>query len=846
MDNLINIKYLDKENIIHQLETRYSNDLIYTRIDNILIAINPFKNIKKKENHPHPDLIADNMYQGMINQNKNQSVLISGESGAGKTETTKILLKKLLSYKKNNDVNQISTLILASNIILECFGNAGTIRNHNSSRFGKLISLLYNQNKIIGAEIKTYLLEKIRVTDKDLNEKNFHCFYLLNDDYNNDLVKTNNMNLDNKININFDGENTLKKLYESFNLFELNEYIDEFKKIIKIILLLKNYKNNLNELVKLFQVNKDILIKNIEKQQIKIGNEIIYKDLTNESILIKIKTLQQELYYNMFNFIIDKINLKLKPNEYTDKNIKKIYLLDIFGFEILHNNSIEQLCINYTNEILQNEFNKYFFEKEQELYISEGLPFDLVEFTNNDDIINCIENTIFKKINEVTKFINPNDNRIINDLFKLNESKHYKINNLDKGKGRFLVNHYASAVIYKIKNFISKNNLNLSQDITNLIKLSNNKLVSSFNIKSSKKTLLQIFYRDIKQLQKIINSTQVNFIRCLKPNDSNIPNSLDKEKISMQLTYNGIIEAIAISRQGYPIRYLNKDFDESFKIIPDNEKKNLVRGFTMTFLKSDEEYNLLDRKKYILNNNARLIANIFRTYQQRSKYLNILAKVLFIQKNVRMVLSKIKLKKLKSIIKIQSIFRMFYQKNKFILTIYLPFKRIKNAIKIQKNYRMKIQKKMYNLYINSIIIIQKFFRKNILNSCEINFNLYSITITKFFKRIKLLNLIDTLKKNLLNHIYKIKKDRNQNKIKQHKLDNYNKQQMIKEDNDAKLLRDQKKNQLINHLHKENKELLDAIAQKDLMMLQKIAKLEEKLFLFSNQKENKQEKTCVIM
>ena len=201
MDNLINIKCLDSKNIIEQLNIRYQDDIIYTKIDNILIAVNPFKNIKKNNDRPHPDFIAETMMNGMINHQLNQSVLISGESGAGKTETTKILLNKLLDKESNN----LGQMILASNIILESFGNATTIRNHNSSRFGKLITLLYDSNNdIVGAEMKTYLLEKIRVADKDINEKNFHVFYLLNDDMENSIVCTTNTSKN-----NFDGEDTL-------------------------------------------------------------------------------------------------------------------------------------------------------------------------------------------------------------------------------------------------------------------------------------------------------------------------------------------------------------------------------------------------------------------------------------------------------------------------------------------------------------------------------------------------------------------------------------------------------------------------------------------------------------
>lgn len=832
MDNLINIKHLDKESIIEQLNIRYKKDIIYTKIDNILIAVNPFKNVSKIKNSPHPDFIADSMYRDLVNKKTNQSVLISGESGAGKTETTKILLKKLLN---NNDtsIQNITSLILASNIILECFGNAATIRNHNSSRFGKLISLIYQDNKIIGAKIKTYLLEKIRVTDTDKSEKTFHCFYLLNNKEKNDSDL-------------FDGKNTLEKLYKSFELFDLDKYIEDIKNILRIITLLKNYQQNIDELVSLLQVEKEKFIKSIEKQEIKIGTEVILKDLSENQINIKIKTLQQELYYNLFKFIVDKINIKLQPEKIQKKLTNKIYLLDIFGFEILNKNSIEQLCINYTNEILQNEFNKYFFEKEQQLYLSEGLPFNLVEFTNNDEIIECIENTIFKKINEVTKFIKPKDIKIIDDLFK-EPSKYYSISNLDKGKGRFNINHYASRVTYNIKNFISKNNMNLPADISSLISICDNNLIKMFEIESSKKLLLQKFYKNIKQLQKVINSTQVNFIRCLKPNDKNIPDFLDNNKISTQLKYNGIVEAIAISRQGYPIRYMNDEFDKTFKIIPNINKNSLIRGLTMTFLKTEEENQLINLKQTILNKKATIISRKYKSYNQRCKYLNILERIILIQKNVRMMVSKIKYKRHKASKEIQSLIRMYLQKK-------IYGKNIK-ALIIQRNYRMSKSLKKYKLYIGKCKIIQNFVRQHV---CKLDKNVETFKhtaankIINFFKRIRTFNNFSILKKLLL---IKIRLDKERvNMIREDNLSycirnqmkrkvKYNRNMMIQEDNNAKYLRDREKNLLINHLHKENKELLDAIAQKDLMMLQKLAQLEEKLVMLNKQK---QEKNCVIM
>lgn len=888
MDNLINIKCLDSKNIIEQLDIRYKDDIIYTKIDNILIAVNPFKKIKKLCDKPHPDFIAETMMNGIINHQKNQSVLISGESGAGKTETTKILLNKLLDEKSGN----LGRMILASNIILESFGNAATIRNHNSSRFGKLITLLYDKNYCIaGAEVKTYLLEKIRVTDKDILEKNFHVFYLLNDCFENTIVSSQN-----KSENYFDGKNTLDSLIESFKIFGIIEYIDDIKNILKIIILLSSYKNNLDELAKLFGISKEKLIIFLEKQMIKIGNEIIYKDLAEEIINVKIKTLSQELYSNLFNFVVKNINKVLEPSIKSNDYLK-VNLLDIFGFEILNTNSIEQLCINYTNEILQNQFNKYFFEKEQQLYLNEGLPYDLVEFKNNDDIISCIEKKIFHSINEVTKFIKPKDSMIIDKLNVIQKEVCYlKVSNLDRGKNRFQVKHYANSVTYEGNNFIRKNNLNLSNDIINLINNCNNRLISLFNIKSSKNLLLNNFQKQMKKLQKVINSTEVNFIRCLKPNDSNIPNNLDSKKVKLQLTYNGIIEAIAIVRQGYPIRYDNDNFDEIFKIVPANLKENIIRGRTLTFLKAEEEMELLDIKQKILNDKATIIQKNFLAYYHKKIYFNIYQKIIVMQKYGRKLIARIKFKRIINSIYIQSIFRRFLAKKKYrylknIVKIQSTVRKynsrkkfyfLKSIVNIQKSFRAYRARKEYKNIYSRILVIQKFIKSKIsLKQARDNYvknklNTSANIIIRTFRYLlfcKLRKRIICIGKDKVNQI----KELNRIKLEKAKLKELEKLKIInnirlmeEEDYLARRIRTEEKNRMIEelnqqninnsllintlndesqknknmikHLNKEKDELLQAIAQKDIMLLQKIAHLEENLHYMNERRENK----CTIM
>ena len=820
MDNLINIKCLDKENIISQLKSRYNDDTIYTKIDNILLAVNPFKNVIKKDNSPHPDDIADTM----LKSKSNESVLISGESGAGKTETTKILLNRLLKDSSNHS---LSEMIIASNIIMESFGNASTIRNHNSSRFGKLISLYFEDNKIVGSKITTYLLEKIRVTNKDIAEKNFHIFYLMTDMHSSKILNTTNTS-----NILFDGDSTIDKLYDSFKIFDIYQHIDDIKKILEIIVLLSDYKNNYDKLSELLVIDKNNLINLIEKQTIVIGNETILKELSDENINVKINTLSQELYNKLFEFIVSKINLKLSDNLSNEKfhtnKYKVINLLDIFGFESLQHNSIEQLCINYTNEILQNEFNKYFFKKEQELYISEGLPYDMVDFVNNDDIILCLEKTVFGIINEVTKFIKPKDDMIIEKLFK-QVNNHIVISNLEKAKGKFNINHYASMVLYNIDDMIIKNNLNLSNDIINIFNSSKNKFIDNFkgkHVRASKNLLLNNFYKQIKELQNVINKTNVNFIRCIKPNSNAKPNMIDDVMVGIQLTYNGIIEAIMIARQGYPIRYPIDIFYDTFRIVPEKYFEDIIIGKTMVFLKNEQENRLNDIKIEIMNNMATVISKNVKRFIYQNKFNQMKNNVIIIQKIIRGFITLKKYKKLKSIILLQSYFRMINKYNKF------------NNIK------------------NNTIIIQKFVRNKFNKNKNINDNLKNSVniIGSFYKKIKTnrnIKILINCVNDYIVHIRNKKKIEKEEERKKQKL-LLERNNMIMADKDSVIfnsiyrakMKEIENNKIIEHLNKERDILLDAIATKDIKMLKRMAEMEERMIMMQNNMDSKQ--SCNIM
>ena len=444
INDLISLIHLHQYEILNVLLKRYTNNIIYTNINHILLAVNPFKKIEYSSNNPCPEKIADTC----LKINRNHTILINGESGAGKTETSKIILNFLT---KNININNLGKKILATNIILESFGNSKTIRNHNSSRFGKFIQIFYNNDQIIGSQIKTYLLETIRITHHSSNERNYHIFYYLFKDYENYTYLKHNAKKDNYLN----DERDLDRLIDGFkNIGIEKNTINNIFETIRLIVYLGDYNSNKEKISQYFK--SDIIeIDNLFlKQKIKVGDEIIFKNLNEKETKIKIDSFSRILYKLLFDFIKNKINTFLK-NDLYDKSIN---ILDIFGFEVFENNSLEQLCINYTNETLQNLFNEYIFNKEQKLYIDEGLDCNQIEFQNNDIILNQIQgkNGILSYINEISSFIKGKDEQIVEKIFK-NQTNYIKCSNLQKVKNKFSINHYAGNVEYNVESFNSKN-----------------------------------------------------------------------------------------------------------------------------------------------------------------------------------------------------------------------------------------------------------------------------------------------------------------------------------------------------------------------------------------------------
>jgi len=645
IDDLISLIHLHEPAILNVLKNRYNKNTIYTNINHILLAVNPFKKIDYNLDQPCPENIA----KLCLKINRNHTILINGESGAGKTETSKIILNYLTDSKK----------ILATNIILESFGNAKTIRNHNSSRFGKFIQLYLKNNIIVGSQIKTYLLETIRLTHHSMKERNYHIFYYLFKDYKKYTYLNHNAKQDNYLN----DEDNYKLLIDAMNNIGINP--EPIFDLVRIIVYLGDYEKY-KPIIKSYFKTRDLDIL-FYKQKIVVNNEVIYKNLNNEQSKVKIDSFVRILYSKLFDYIVEQINKSLHNTDYD----RTINILDIFGFEVFDINSLEQLCINYTNEVLQNLFNNYIFIKEQKLYQDEGLDYEHIKFENNEHILDLIENNVFPLINEVSRFIKGKD-KMISD--KLTEDS------LQRATGLFTINHYAGDVTYLVNNFISKNKNQLSND---LIEFVNSKDLFINKIYKSKNMILNIFKKDLNKLKKYIEKTDLHFIRCIKPNDENIPDNFNIPRIHQQLKYNGVVEAVKVSRSGYPIRFTLNEFMKDYYYV--NYKDLIVEGKTKYFLTKDKFNQLEKRKLMKMSEYCTKIQSLFKMYITKKNYQ-------FIRTNI---------------IKLQSFNRMIICKNKLLL-----LKKHYSQKKIKYWWLMVKQKKQFYIFKSNIIKIQRFIKYN--------------------------------------------------------------------------------------------------------------------------------------
>ncbi|XP_006569868.1 myosin heavy chain, muscle isoform X31 [Apis mellifera] len=641
-EDMSNLTYLNDASVLHNLKQRYYAKLIYTYSGLFCVAINPYKRFpvytqrcaklyrgkRRNEVPPHIFAISDGAYVNMLTNSENQSMLITGESGAGKTENT----KKVIAYfatvgastKKADDPTQkkgsLEDQVVQTNPVLEAFGNAKTVRNDNSSRFGKFIRIHFGPSgKLAGADIETYLLEKARVISQQALERSYHIFYqmmsgsvpglkemccLTNDIHDYVFVsqgKTTIPNVD-------DGEEcTLTD--QAFDVLGFTQ--EEKNDIYKITAAVMHmggmkFKQRGREeqaeadgteegerVAKLLGCDCADLYKNLLKPRIKVGNEFVTQGRNKDQVAYSVGAMSKAMFDRLFKWLVKKCNETLDTKQ---KRQHFIGVLDIAGFEIFDFNSFEQLCINFTNEKLQQFFNHHMFVLEQEEYTKEGIHWEFIDF--GMDLLACIELIekpmgILSILEEESMFPKATDKTFEE---KLNNNHLGKSPNYLKPKppkpgqqpAHFAIGHYAGNVPYNITGWLEKNKDPLNDTVVDQFKKSGNKLLVEIfadhpgqsgdagggggkggrGKKGGGFSTVSSSYREqLNNLMTTLRATQPHFVRCIIPNEMKQPGVIDSHLVMHQLTCNGVLEGIRICRKGFPNRMVYPDFKLRYKIL---------------------------------------------------------------------------------------------------------------------------------------------------------------------------------------------------------------------------------------------------------------------------------------
>ncbi|CAM4456863.1 myosin-9 [Lepidochelys kempii] len=651
VEDMAELTCLNEASVLHNLKERYYSGLIYTYSGLFCVVINPYKNLpiyseeivemykgkKRHEMPPHIYAITDTAYRSMMQDREDQSILCTGESGAGKTENTKKVIQYLAhvasSHKSKKDQGELERQLLQANPILEAFGNAKTVKNDNSSRFGKFIRINFDVNGyIVGANIETYLLEKSRAIRQAKDERTFHIFYYLlsgaGEHLKTDLLLEpyNKYRFLSNGHVTIPGQQDKDMFQETLEAMKIMSIPDEEQigllRVISGVLQLGNivFKKERNtdqasmpdntaaqKVSHLLGINVTDFTRGILSPRIKVGRDYVQKAQTKEQADFAIEALAKATYERMFRWLVMRINKALDKTKRQGASF--IGILDIAGFEIFELNSFEQLCINYTNEKLQQLFNHTMFILEQEEYQREGIEWNFIDF--GLDLQPCIELIekpagppgILALLDEECWFPKATDRSFVEKVVQEqgNHPKFQKPKQL-KDKADFCIIHYAGKVDYKADEWLMKNMDPLNDNIATLLHQSSDKFVSELwkdvdrivgldqvagmsdtalpgafkTRKGMFRTVGQLYKEQLSKLMATLRNTNPNFVRCIIPNHEKKAGKLDPHLVLDQLRCNGVLEGIRICRQGFPNRVVFQEFRQRYEILTPN---SIPKGF---------------------------------------------------------------------------------------------------------------------------------------------------------------------------------------------------------------------------------------------------------------------------
>ncbi|NXI17896.1 MYH7 protein, partial [Irena cyanogastra] len=640
IEDMAMLTHLNEASVLYNLKRRYSHWMIYVSPWHprggewlpvyTAPVVAAYKGKRRSEAPPHIYSIADNAYNDMLRNRENQSMLITGESGAGKTVNTKRVIQYFAIVAALGDTpgKKLGTLedqIIEANPAMEAFGNAKTIRNDNSSRFGKFIRIHFGPSgKLASADIDIYLLEKSRVIFQQPKERSYHIFYQILSGKKPELQDMLLLSL-NPYDYHFcsQGVTTVDNLDDGEELMATDHAMDILGfsndekygsyKIVGAIMHFGNMKfkqkqreeqaeadgtESADKAAYLMGISSADLIKGLLHPRVKVGNEYVTKGQNVEQVLYAVGALAKATYDRMFKWLVTRINKTLDT-----KLARQFFIgvLDIAGFEIFEFNSFEQLCINFTNEKLQQFFNHHMFVLEQEEYKKEGIEWVFIDFgLDLQACIDLIEKPmgILSILEEECMFPKASDMTFKSKLYDnhIGKSPNFQKPRPDKKRkyeAHFEVVHYAGVVPYNIVGWLDKNKDPLNETVVSVFQKSQNKLLASlyenyvgsasgeepphpvFYLRTKEKrkkaasfqTVSQLHKENLNKLMTNLRSTQPHFVRCIIPNETKTPGAMDAFLVLHQLRCNGVLEGIRICRKGFPNRILYADFKQRYRIL---------------------------------------------------------------------------------------------------------------------------------------------------------------------------------------------------------------------------------------------------------------------------------------
>ncbi|CAI0449004.1 unnamed protein product [Linum tenue] len=749
VDDMTKLSYLHEPGVLQNLKSRYELNEIYTYTGNILIAINPFQRLPHiydghmmqqykgapfGELSPHVFAVADVAYRAMVNEGKSNSILVSGESGAGKTETTKMLMRYLayLGGRAATEGRTVEQQVLESNPVLEAFGNAKTVRNNNSSRFGKFVEIQFDKHgRISGAAIRTYLLERSRVCQINDPERNYHCFYLLCAAPQEEIEK---YKLDHPKTFHYLNQS---KCFELVGISDAHDYLatrramdivgisakeqEAIFRVVAAILHLGNIvftkgkevdssvpkdekaKFHLKTTAELLMCDAVALEDALCKRVMITPEEVIKRSLDPQSAAISRDGLAKTIYSRLFDWLVDKINNSIGQDP-TSKCL--IGVLDIYALNNFVSTSQTKSCSNISTR--GDDGFQHVFKMEQEEYTKEQIDWSYIEFVDNQDVLDLIEKKpggIIALLDEACMFPKSTHETFSNKLYQTFKS-HKRFIKPKLSRTDFTIGHYAGEVQYQSDQFLDKNKDYVVAEHQELLGASKCQFVAGLfppppeeTSKSSKfSSIGSRFKLQLQQLMETLNSTEPHYIRCVKPNNLLKPAIFENVNIMQQLRCGGVLEAIRISCAGYPTRraffeFINRfgllapealegNYDEKVACKRIMDKKGL-KGFqigkTKVFLRAGQMAELDARRSEVLNNAAKIIQRRVLTHVTRKRFISLR----------------------KAVIVMQALCR-----GRLACKVFHEMKREAAAVNIQKNARRFEARKSYKRLHTSALVVQ--------------------------------------------------------------------------------------------------------------------------------------------